>query len=347
MLQPNTNFGTSMTVQVDPSILTTARGLFRFDVSQIPLGSAVESAVLRLCQATGNQPGEGRTHQLRRLMSTWTELGVTWNNQPPVNAAASAGFQVIDVAQCAYTDVSQDVQSWVNGANNYGWQVNDRDETLLTGTVEYASREHSSISHRPQLVVTYRLPSTITYYLHENPYPPLGDSTSAATLPMSGSAPSATTLYNYDTDMDSGPGIVIERGGSGAGETDADRYQSWIGPAAAAAFTIDGSVSLSVWSAVREFEEDKAATLAAYLRDCSGSACTLVGSATHSDADWQDGYTGWRPAGLTITTGTYTLAPGHWLELKLIVPNSSEDDLWFAYDTTTYDSHIRIPIAQP
>ena len=31
------------------------------------------------------------------------------------------------------------------------------------------------------------------------------------------------------------------------------------------------------------------------------------------------------------------------LEVKLIVGETSDDDMWFAYDTTTYDSKLEIP----
>lgn len=278
-------------------------------------------------------------------MSPWTEEGVTWNNQPPVSAAVSAGFEVIDVAQCTQTNVRSDVQIWVDGANNYGWRLGDRDETILTGAVQYASREHLSISHRPQLVVTYFPPGELTYYLHENPYPPQGDSTSSPTLPMSSIEPTGGTLYNYDTDLDALPGIVVKRGGADSAESDGSKYQSWVGPSAITPYTVDGGVSMTLWSAAKDFRNDKAGAITVYLRDCSGTTCTTIGSVHHSEPIWQGGSATWRAFDLEIATGMYTVAANHWLELKVIVPDDSEEDLMFAYDTTTYDAHIHIPIA--
>jgi len=37
------------------------------------------------------------------------------------------------------------------------------------------------------------------------------------------------------------------------------------------------------------------------------------------------------------------LLSGHYFELKLLVDGESDDDMWFAYDTTSYDSKIELP----
>lgn len=184
----------------------------------------------------------------------------------------------------------------------------------------------------------------LTFYLHENPWPPLGDSTSSPTLPMAADAPVVGTLYNYDTDYDSGPGIVIARGAENAGETNAKKYQSWIGPASAAPYTIDGGVTMTLWSAVKEFQSDKLGAMTVFLRDCGSSGCTTIGSVDRPLAAWPSNSPGWHSFDLTIVADARNIAAGHWLELKIIVPNSSEDDLWFAYDTTSYDAHLHVPI---
>lgn len=345
--QPNTNFGTLQTLQVDPAVLTTTRALLRFDVSQLPVGSTIAAANLRLCETQGNSAGAGHTHTIQRAASTWTELGVTWSNQPPVSATVTATQIVPPSASCVFTDVSPDVQSWVGGANNYGWMLSDQQETLLGGATQYASREHNSVTHRPQLVVTYFPPDELTYYLHENPWPPLGDTTSLPTLPMDGDSPTATTLYNYDTDFDSGPGLVIHRGAQDQSETDAHKYQSWIGPAAPAAYTIDGLITMTLWSAMKDFTSGKTGALTMYLRDCLGASCSTIGSVHYSVPNWQSGSPNWHSFDLAMTTGTYTVATNHRLEVKIIVPNDSEDDLWFAFDTASYDAHVHVPIVLP
>jgi outer membrane biosynthesis protein TonB len=185
----------------------------------------------------------------------------------------------------------------------------------------------------------------LTFYLHENPWPPTGDSISSPTLPMAADAPVATILYNYDTDFDSGPGILIARGGQSSAESDPKKYQSWWGPAASAAYILDGTVTVTLWSATKDFQINRAGAITAYLGDCS-SSCTTIGSVHYAAPNWQSGSPGWRSVNLTIQTGSYGVPAGHWLQLKIIVTNDSEADLWFAYDTTAYPSRIELSVLQ-
>jgi hypothetical protein len=342
-LQPDANFGTEQVVYVDAGLLNllgTSRGLFKFDLAQVPPASAIQTATLRLCLPTSGQDGAGQTHELRRLMSSWTETGVTWNNQPPVSATTTSAQVVPVQAGCLLTDVSTDVQNWVNGANNYGWRLSDANEALLNAAVDYASREHPSPPHRPQLVVTYLPPVETTVHLHNSPSPPTGDTVSLPELPMDQTAPVATTLYNYDIEEDSAPGLFIQRGGSGPNESDPKRYQAWRTPAMSTPVTIAGPLDLTLWTATKDFEPDKGGSISIYLRDFNGSTHTTVAVTTYTLVDWQNGSPTWVMLNVQMGVGAYTIAAGHQLELKIIVNNSSEDDLWFAYDTETYDSHF-------
>ncbi|MFC1861294.1 hypothetical protein ACFLYL_03355 [Chloroflexota bacterium] len=54
--------------------------------------------------------------------------------------------------------------------------------------------------------------------MHSNPTPPVGDTEAQAALLMDITEPTATTLYNYDTDLDEEPGRLIEIGGEGPTE---------------------------------------------------------------------------------------------------------------------------------
>ena len=51
-----------------------------------------------------------------------------------------------------------------------------------------------------------------TLYLHNNPTPPIGNTTMQDLLPLDATTPTATLLYNYATDVDSDPGRTIEEG---------------------------------------------------------------------------------------------------------------------------------------
>ncbi|MFC1969494.1 hypothetical protein ACFLVF_03300, partial [Chloroflexota bacterium] len=64
-------------------------------------------------------------------------------------------------------------------------------------------------------------------YLHNDPTPPTANTTAQDTLPMSTTAPTATTLYNYDEDYSSDLGRRIEQGRGNVDESNLARYQTW------------------------------------------------------------------------------------------------------------------------
>jgi hypothetical protein len=187
--------------------------------------------------------------------------------------------------------------------------------------------------------------SATTYYLHNNPSPPVGDTNAQANLAMNATAPSAATLFNYDVDHDAAPGRLVLRGGSGASESTLTRYQKWGGPEAGLlGQSISGTVTVEFWSAVTDFTPGVAGEVTIFLRDHDTvlGLSLEISSATVSAADWQAGNTAWVKRTVTFDVSVVLLV-GHQLEVKLIVPASSGADMWLAYDTTLYPSRIRLP----
>ncbi len=182
----------------------------------------------------------------------------------------------------------------------------------------------------------------IQNYLHNNPTPPTGDTSSQAVLPTSTTAPIATTLYNYDQDRDSDAGLIIVKGGSGAGETDLTKYQAWRAGSLSDDLPIIGTVTIDLWSAIRGFSKGKRGEITIYLRDYNGSTYTEIGNGTLSES-WQKGSSTWVMKTITISGLNYTIPAGNELEVKLIVGNNAGADMWFAYDTTSCVSVVKIP----
>ena len=178
--------------------------------------------------------------------------------------------------------------------------------------------------------------------MHNNPTPPTGDTASQLVLPMDSTSPTAAVLYNYDTDRDTFPGLLIARGGSGPDEDDPAKYQAWRTATFGASTVIQGNVTVSLWSAMKNFDDTKGGTITAYLRDFDGSNYVEVGGATYTDSTWQGGSPSWVLKTFQLSIDPHTLAPGHRLELKLIVENSSDDDMWFAYDAGNYKSRVSV-----
>ncbi|MGH2400347.1 MAG: DNRLRE domain-containing protein, partial [bacterium] len=87
---PASNYGSEVTMHVD----STERSFLLFDLSTMPVGSNVASAELVLCDASILPLALGRTHELHRVGSAWTEAGLTWSNQPGGNPGDAIPFNV-------------------------------------------------------------------------------------------------------------------------------------------------------------------------------------------------------------------------------------------------------------
>jgi hypothetical protein len=154
--------------------------------------------------------------------------------------------------------------------------------------------------------------------------------------------PAVPVLYNYDADRDDDPGLLIVKGGSGPDEFDNAKHQHWVTLPFPAGATIEGSAIVKLWSGMREFTPAVGGVVTVYLRDCDGGDCTELGSDTLAEANWQGGSNFWLLKTFTVPVGTYTMAPGHSLELVVVVDASSSDDMWFAYDINPYRSRVTV-----
>jgi len=160
---------------------------------------------------------------------------------------------------------------------------------------------------------------------------------------MDSTLPTAAVLYNYDTDRDNSPGLLIAKGGSGPDEDDPTKYQAWRTPPFGESVVIQGDVDVHLWSAMKGFDATKGGAITVYLRDFDGSSYVELGDATFTDAKWQGGNSSWVLKTFKLSISSHTLAPRHSLELKLIVESSSGDDMWFAYDAGSYKSRVNMP----
>jgi hypothetical protein len=152
--------------------------------------------------------------------------------------------------------------------------------------------------------------------------------------------PTAAVLYNYDTDRDISPGLLIAKGGSGADESDPAKRQVWRTSAFPEAATIQGNALVKLWSAMKDFNSNHVGVATVYLRDCDGSDCVELGSDTVT-MNPQAGST-WTLETFTVPIDAHTLGPGHSLELVVIVDASSDDAMWFAYDTINHKSRVSV-----
>ncbi len=169
-----TKFGTATSANVTSSNNANIRSYIKFDLTKcspaIPAAAAVKLATLRLYITA--VPNACRTQDIFRVAASWTETGITWNNQPfgtaINNPAQGQRTAFIDVgsAPCANSAAGQyvsgwtvttDVRNFVSGAQtNFGWMI--RDDVENSGTARasaYSTKDDGTLARAPQLVITY------------------------------------------------------------------------------------------------------------------------------------------------------------------------------------------------
>jgi hypothetical protein len=172
---PTSNFGTLTSTNVSSGNAINQRAYLRFDLATcspaIPASAVVRLATLRLYLTA--VPAACRTIDVFATTASWTEAGITWNNQPfgtainnPPTASRSGSFAVGTPAGCQNQanniylvggTVTSDVAAFVAGsATNFGWMLRDDAEgSATTRTVTFSSKELGTVGQSPQLVVTY------------------------------------------------------------------------------------------------------------------------------------------------------------------------------------------------
>ena len=172
---PTSNFGTTTTIDVASAASANRRTYVFFNLAScspaIPATALVRLATLRLFVTA--LPAACRTLDLFRVSSTWTETGITWNNQPfgttinnPPAAQASTSFTIGTPVGCAnrttstYVSagyVTTDVAAFVAGSQtNFGWMIRDDAEGSATArTVTFSAKQLGTVAQLPQLVVSY------------------------------------------------------------------------------------------------------------------------------------------------------------------------------------------------
>jgi Tol biopolymer transport system component len=145
--EPTTAHGTDTTLRARTKSNANARTLVRFPLPVIPAGCQVSGATLRLYASAA---ATGRTLHLTRLATSFTESGVTWNNQPSVTGTSAGAVSRDGWVEWTATD---QVRAMYAGAN-HGFRVRDASESAATAAEQrFTSRENTT--NRPELIVTF------------------------------------------------------------------------------------------------------------------------------------------------------------------------------------------------
>ncbi|GAC1324052.1 MAG: hypothetical protein NVSMB13_04860 [Mycobacteriales bacterium] len=141
------NYGTINTLDVQSDPADMRRTFVHFPLLAMPVGCTVTAASLTFVV----KKSDAHTLNAMQVTGPWTELGITWSNQPgtagPPATAVSAGptmtFAVGSQVQALYT------------SGDYGLAVIDSQEGLAAGLTTYASRSDAGGSMVATLSVTF------------------------------------------------------------------------------------------------------------------------------------------------------------------------------------------------
>jgi hypothetical protein len=145
--QGNNNFGTATTMFTKSQTSNVQRALLTFSLPTAPTDCSATGATLRVyLSATGG----ARTVTATALSASWTETGVTWNNQPGTTGS-SASVTTGSAGSWTTWDVGSIVSGMYSGSN-YGFILKDGSEGSGNVTETFHTRENTN---KPELVVTW------------------------------------------------------------------------------------------------------------------------------------------------------------------------------------------------
>ena len=160
LMYADTNYGSDTSLYSQQRTSQARRALIQFGLSAIPSGSVINSATLEMyaTSATGNPQ-----INLHRVTSSWTESGVTWNNQPSYDAAIVSSLTSSGTGWKVW-DVKSLIEGYLNGTyTNDGILLKCNTETGTTTVNKvFASRENSNTSQRPVLRINYTPPPAMS-----------------------------------------------------------------------------------------------------------------------------------------------------------------------------------------
>jgi hypothetical protein len=133
-----------------------SRSLLYFDLSGVPAGTAIDGANLhlRIYGLCYRAPTTPRIAESYRVSGAWSELSVTWDNQPDLGEAYGLASIPFEAGAWHSLDATSLVQGWIDGdLPNYGLAIRGPEGTGSDmGWIGFFSSESDS---SPYLELTY------------------------------------------------------------------------------------------------------------------------------------------------------------------------------------------------
>ncbi len=164
---PNVNYGNHpdylACTWTNGGALTTGRSLIDFELSSIPMGATINSAKLSLYSYNSLSNGSHSTQSgsntavLKRVLTSWNENTVTWNNQPSTTSQNEITIQssTNSIQDYLDIDVTELVQDMIDNPNDsHGFLMQLMTEQIYRRLV-FASSDNIDTNLHPKLEICY------------------------------------------------------------------------------------------------------------------------------------------------------------------------------------------------
>lgn len=171
----NTNWGANAEIKVGefyPAASDIQRTLIKFDLSSIPAGATITSAILTLT-VSANAAANARDYKMFRVLRNWVELQATWNifstgnnwgtagcsntatdYDPTAHATTNFAATITLNTEKTFSINTTEFKKMVDGTyQNYGWLI--KADSEANDAHAFHSSSATTASYRPKLVVEY------------------------------------------------------------------------------------------------------------------------------------------------------------------------------------------------
>lgn len=166
--KPNDNKGSAFDLYIQSHENKNNRTFVKFDFV-FPSEALIHSANLKLYMS--DQPSESRIFEAYKVLNSWLEKGITWNNQPGVSDEPTDSIQSgTNPGVWLSWDVTDDMYGFnFHPENNHGWRISDASENNANNiNSKFVSRDSNEQDKRPQLEVVFSAPPANTDHIVVN-----------------------------------------------------------------------------------------------------------------------------------------------------------------------------------